>query len=68
MAMSRVEAISQSYQEGMSGTPIDLVIIGMVILFIVMVGGYFISSHIKRRQFQKRKMQRLKEKERSGNR
>lgn len=66
MAMGRVEAISRSYQEGMDNTPTELVLIGMVVLIIFMVAGYFVSSYFKRRRFQKRQKQRLKEKTRQG--
>ena len=44
----------------------ELVLIGMVVLIIFMVAGYFVSSYFKRRRFQKRQKQRLKEKTRQG--
>ena len=59
--MSRVEAISRSYQEGMGSTPVHLVVIGMVFLFFLMVGGYLLSKYIRKRRFQKRQKERLKE-------
>ncbi len=62
MAMNRVEAISRSYQEGMDSTPVDLVVIGMIMLFFLMIGGYLLSKYIRRRRFQKRQEERLKDK------
>ena len=64
--MGRVEAISQSYQAAKEGNSMEMVAIGMVGLILFMVGGYFLSTYLKRRRLEKRKMERLKEKERRG--